>query len=145
MKYLRVTTLDCKDIWMRISEFVAKIQFLWRIIDKKKRILWWKFAIVHSKTSFYSPWSINQFSKFLKTRNGQYSLLNGTRLKAQPKSKWIKNTMFYKYCSNQGTNARKCNCGRVYSICVHVETSSLWAEEKMHQCSFSIRGSPPLI
>ena len=29
----------------------------------------------------------------------------------------------------QGTNARKVNCGRVYSVYnVHIETSSLWAE-----------------
>jgi drug/metabolite transporter superfamily protein YnfA len=28
----------------------------------------------------------------------------------------------------QGCNARKVNCGRVYSAYVHIETSSLWAE-----------------
>ena len=43
----------------------------------------------------------------------------------------------------QGYNARKVNCGRVYSV-QHIETSSLWAEfvnkNRCIQCLFSIRG-----
>ena len=37
MKYLWFPTLDCKDIWITKSEFVAKTQFLSKKMGKERR------------------------------------------------------------------------------------------------------------
>ena len=48
---------------------------------------------------------------------------------------------FYRPGPNQGNNARKVNCGCVYSAStLKPVLGGICKQEDMHQCSFSIRG-----